>query len=409
MRAVVAMALCASAGCYSPTPPQGVPCVDDDHCPSSQKCIAGYCGGTSGIDARNDDAMLDAVLPLCQQWHPEHFDPCTIPAPTADLNLTTTFANYSLDTDKPELKGKMGMVFPITTMVLTQNGGPDVLLVSVKDFILPAGVSFSINGARPALFAVWGSATLDGDIDVAALLGTAGPGAGGAFCTGSTGVSGVTGPPGTGGGGGAFQGAGGRGGNVGGLGGAGVGIPTIIRGGCSGGLGGSGNSGVQGPRGAGGGAVQISAFSSITVNGLIDAAGGGGGFGRTNVGAAGGGGSGGFVGLDAPSITIAGTITANGGGGGGGGSDVAAGSNGTNGRPNASAATGGPGATTSNIGACASGANGGAGSNLIGVNAGTSLCGGGGGGGGVGYIVIWNASPTIMGTAVVSPPASAGP
>jgi hypothetical protein len=403
------MALCACAGCYSPTPPQGVPCVDDDHCPSSQKCIAGVCGGsTSDTDGGVVDGMVDAALPLCQQWHPEHFDPCAIPMP-ANLTLNTTFADYNLDTDKPELKGKMGMVFPMTTMVMPQSGGPDVLLISVTDLKLPSGVNLTINGTRPALFAVWGSATIDGNIHASANLGSAGPGGSGSFCSGSTGVNGITGPPGTGGGGGAFQGAGGRGGNVGGLGGAGVGIPTIIRGGCSGGLGGSGNSGVQGPRGAGGGAVQIAAFSSISVDGLIEAGGGGGGFGRTNIGAAGGGGSGGFIGLDAPSVTIAGTLAANGGGGGGGGSDVAQGSNGTNGRPNATAASGGPGSATSNIGACASGANGGADTNLIGVNAGASLCGGGGGGGGVGYVVIWNPSPTIAGAAVISPPASTGP
>jgi hypothetical protein len=408
MRAAVAMVLCACAGCYSPTPPQHSPCIDDDHCPSSQKCIAGYCGGSSTDDGgAGVDAIADAAIPLCEQWHPEHFDPCAIPSPTGDLDLGMGQSPYNLDTDKAELKGKMNQLVSITTMVLPQQGGPDLLVISANQFNVGQGSSLNVAGSRPVLIAAWDRATVDGDISIAAALGTAGPGAGGAVCSGSTGVSGVTGPPGTGGGGGAFQGAGGRGGNVGGLGGAGVGIPAIIRGGCAGGLGGSGNSGVQGPRGAGGGAIQISAFSSITINGLIEAGGGGGGYGRTNLGAAGGGGSGGFVGLDAPSVTIAGTIAANGGGGGGGGSDVAQGSNGTNGRPNASAAAGGPGATTSNIGPCASGANGGADTSLLGVNAGASICGGGGGGGGVGYIVIWSPSPAITGT--VSPPASTGP
>ncbi|HTL32745.1 MAG TPA: hypothetical protein VL326_06460 [Kofleriaceae bacterium] len=411
MRAAVAIGLCAWVGCYSPSPPQHVPCVDDDHCPSSQKCIAGYCGGTSDSDGGgiDNDAASDA-LPLCQQWRPAHFDPCMIPMPSADLNLTVTYSGYTLDTDKPELKGKMGMTFPITTMVLTQQDGPDVLLVAAHNFILPVNATLNITGSRPALFAVWGDANIGGNIDLSAVLGTSGPGAGGTPCTGSTGVSGVTGPPGTGGGGGGFQGAGGRGGDAGGLGGAGVGVPTIIRGGCSGGLGGSGNSGATGPRGGGGGAVQISALSSIVVDGRIAAGGGGGGFGRANLGAGGGGGSGGFIGLDAPSIMINGTVVANGGGAGGGGSDVAAGSNGTDGRTSAAVAVGGPGAATSNIGACGGGGTGAAGSALPGIDGGSSSCGGGGGGGGAGYIVLWTSStPTIGGAAVISPPVSTGP
>src|SRR5215210_5268627 len=113
MRGVAAIGLFALVGCYSPTPPQNVPCVDDEHCPSSQKCIAGFCGGSSGIDGGATDAMADApALPLCELWTATHFDPCTIPAPTGDLDLGTALSGYTLDTDKPELKGKMGTIIP---------------------------------------------------------------------------------------------------------------------------------------------------------------------------------------------------------------------------------------------------------------------------------------------------------
>jgi hypothetical protein len=51
-------------GCFSPTPPTGVPCETDDRCPSDQKCIAGYCGGLAGpgVDSSpngDGDPMID--------------------------------------------------------------------------------------------------------------------------------------------------------------------------------------------------------------------------------------------------------------------------------------------------------------------------------------------------------------
>ena len=33
--------------CYSPSLPAGHPCADDSRCPSGQKCIAGFCGGSN--------------------------------------------------------------------------------------------------------------------------------------------------------------------------------------------------------------------------------------------------------------------------------------------------------------------------------------------------------------------------
>src|ERR1041384_4788662 len=114
MRATVAAAalgLPALAGCYNPNPPQGAPCASDNECPSSQKCVGGFCGGSepgqdsgTGSDA---DAALDApAIPLCQQWTAKHFDPCMIPQPGGDLNLNLALSNFSLDSDSGQLKGK---------------------------------------------------------------------------------------------------------------------------------------------------------------------------------------------------------------------------------------------------------------------------------------------------------------
>src|SRR5687767_9775085 len=114
MRAAVALGLCALAGCYNPSPPQGAPCTDDDHCPSSQKCVGGFCGGAIGTDGGGTaDTMPDSPsLPLCQQWTPKHFDACMIPAPTGDMDLGVALSGYNLDTNTGEMKGKMGTVIP---------------------------------------------------------------------------------------------------------------------------------------------------------------------------------------------------------------------------------------------------------------------------------------------------------
>lgn len=49
MRASVLVALFV-CGCFSPTPPTGVPCQDDDRCPSDQRCINGTCQHERGSD-----------------------------------------------------------------------------------------------------------------------------------------------------------------------------------------------------------------------------------------------------------------------------------------------------------------------------------------------------------------------
>lgn len=403
------------AACYSPSAPAGAPCTDDSQCPSGQQCVAGTCGGT---DVTTDAADAPPDVPpdspaLCTTWTAEHFDPCAIPAPGGDLNLTQALSGFTWDTSSGELKGRMNTTIPVTTMVLTQVDGPDVLLASVQNLAIEAGANLNLGGSRALLIAVWGTATIDGDIDAGATFSSPGPGGSStvsAFCgSAPTGNTGSQTTPATGGGGGALHGNGGRGGNA--VGGAGVALatPTIIRGGCAGGSGGGSSGGTNASRGAGGGALQITARTSITVSASaqLEAGGGGGGAGVVAYGGGGGGGAGGYIGFDAPTVSIAGTVAANGGAGGGGASDVAAGSPGGNGSSSDNAAVGGAGAGTSNVGTCVKGGNGSSGGTLTGDNANASPCGGGGGGGGAGYILIW--SPSLSVTGIVSPPVTGGP
>ena len=53
MLATAVAALSSLAACYAVAPLPGAPCVDSDHCPDGQQCVAGTCGGalTAQIDA----------------------------------------------------------------------------------------------------------------------------------------------------------------------------------------------------------------------------------------------------------------------------------------------------------------------------------------------------------------------
>jgi hypothetical protein len=408
----------AASACYSPSAPTGAPCADNNACPAGQACVEGFCGGR----ASSDDAATDAPEPdavpidapaLCTTWTAEHVDPCALPAPLGDLTLTQAESTFSLDTDTGTLRKKGNITVPIATMVLAQTGGPDLLVVSVEHLTVEANARLTAHGVRPVLIAVWDTANIVGDIDVSASFTAEGPGGAGttsALCgSAPTGNGGTAGTPSTGGGGGGFGGDGGRGGNTSVGAGLALPTPTVVRGGCAGGVGGASTTAVSATRGAGGGAIEIAARTSIAIasTGAIEASGGAGRAGVFAYGAGGGGGAGGYIGLDAPSVTIAGTVTANGGSGGGGASDIENGSNGANGLQSDNPAIGGAGATTSNVGTCIKGGNGSGGAAQNGVTAAASPCGGGGGGGGAGYILIWSASPAITGT--VSPPFIAGP
>lgn len=296
-------------------------------------------------------------------------------------------------------------------------GLTSAVLFFMDTLTVNVGQEISANGPRPVVFAVRGAALINGRVDVA---GVGARGAGGNVdCTvggGADGGVGGTVQTAGGGGGAGFltNGAAGSGGDNGGAGGArgnSNGNATLIplRGGCRGGTGGRSNA-MYGLGGHGGGAVQISAGTTITVNatGTIDASGEGGFGGLVDQRiAGGGGGSGGAILLEGTTITVnaLGAVVANGGAGGEGsgyGGFPYSGVDGQDGQRSQARAV------CPSIGAC--GGNGGSGGAVAGnpTAAGAPDCStsmsGGGGGGSAGRVRLNAVSGcTLNGSAVISP------
>ena len=395
---------------------------------SSVSLDAGFDGGSDALlDATDpviDTALPDGPAAVCTTWHAYHFKPCNdLPAPGTGLTIDNA-ATYNTDS-ATFTAGGPGTNPP--TLPLTQVGGEAALVMSVASLTVTTTGSLHVVGTRPLVIATWDTITIAGTIDASSTrvnsVVTAGAGAGSPACSAATaGHDEVDNGGGSGGGGGGgFPGAGGMGGpgdsgaqNMGGAGAtANPTIPTIVHGGCSGAA--SGKAGPDGnvvdhtaftAGGFGGGAVQLSARTSITIaaTGRLVAAGlGGTGTASGEANGGGGGGSGGFLGLDAPTLTItAGAIVAaNGGGGGGSNGFAAAGAPGESGHTDALRANGGAAS-----GCSFAGGFGGALAPIGGDPAvqTTANCGGGGGGGGAGYIVIVGTATTYPAT--LSPAAS---
>ena len=415
-RALVA-ALLVGGACYSPQPPAGAPCGAMGACPSGLVCTAqNVCepaGSGSGIDAPSPiDGPGDG--PASCTWHTHFFDACATPMPLGDIHLTSQLSPWFVDTGDGIFHGRMGTTLMPAMETVAQQGAPDLLVLSVTNFILDDGATLRVTGTNPLAIAAHAGIVISGDLDVSSHH--AGRGAGGSpvGCGSHEGTAGANGTGGAGGGGGGgFQGAGGAGGmgdsdtgpNAGGVGGAPLPVPMVVQGGCEGGSGGLGNGG-QVNGGAGGGAIQLTAHDSILISstGTINAGGGGGIGGGILESGGSGGGAGGFIGLEAPAITFMGTLAVNGGGGGGGANDTVAGTNGTNGQLNNLSAAGG-----TNSGGC--GTSGGGGSSTMRLDGfavmGTDTCAGGGGGGGAGYILVFGS--LTMSTGLISPAPTVNP
>ena len=228
--------------------------------------------------------------------------------------------------------------------------GPKVAVVRVGSLTISEAATLRIWGEHPLIIISDGPVVINGLLTVAADRGRAGAG----------GFGPVQGP-GKGGNGEhkSFRDGGGGGGGFGESGADGGDATTLNGSDADGGEGGApylsdilevlvGGSG--GGRdgldcsyqpGAGGGAIQIYSYESITVAsplGAISAGGGGGGAGRLcpsgsgfSRGGGAGGGSGGAIYLQANAVTVAGRLAAN-GGGGGGGADTTEGQSGFNGQ-----------------------------------------------------------------------------
>lgn len=219
----------------------------------------------------------------------------------------------------------------VTGRVVTQDaGGSMVCLFDVGSLTVTSTGNIRVTGAYPLVIVSQGDVVVDGVIDASSysmpLSGSSviGPGAGTGGNAGANGTAGSSNNTDGGGGGGGFGGNGGNGaaegsGSGGGMGGA-MAASTLIPllGGANGGGGSNGGMG-----GSSGGAIQITAFGTLSVDGTIAAAGGGG-RGGGEYGGGGGGGSGGAILLQAPTITLgssttAPAVTVAGGGGASGG------------------------------------------------------------------------------------------
>jgi hypothetical protein len=324
---------------------------------------------------------------------------------TGDLSITTaiTIDTGTLD---PGIALPGGVTF---AAVLQDPGGPELAVLRVRNFSVTGGGSIRGIGTRP-LVVIAESISLEGVIDVGSRHEASGAGGQAEAGTGigSAGNHLQTYSD-SGAGGGSHGGSGARGGHArcqtecipdrllsGGNAGStyNEGLATL-GGGSSGGRSWFTSQPTACERkapGAGGGAIQLYARTTISIGatGGITAGGGGGRGGDQcnspfNFLAGHGGGSGGAIYLQSPTVTNAGVLAANGGGGGAGGGNSGDGGDGNDGALGTGGATGGPAAGAYS----ARGGNGAAGATAAEVGSeGPDQGNAGGGGGGVGQIVI---------------------
>jgi hypothetical protein len=343
------------------------------------------------------DIKPDTAI-VCTSWTPApaHFKPCDVGTPKGALTLKLA-GTWTYNTDTGWLTNPL-LASTMPQSKLLQVGGISVRFLSVTSLAVNKGVKLRVVGTRPLGVAAWSSITVNGTIDVSStrdlVTGYVSNGAGAdpGVCSASAPTAGKEkDSQGGGGGGGGFGDDGGDGGDgndgssAGGSKGSAVSAPSIIRGGCGGAKGGVSSGGNGGP---GGGALQLTARLTITIDGVLHAGGGGGATGGLlSESGGGGGGSGGYLGLEAPTVSLASSavLAANGGGGGGGVGDGTPGTHGGNGPAGDGQAAGGVGGLLVKGGA---GGPGGHKGSLTGGPGKKATDGGGGGGGGAGHLVI---------------------
>jgi hypothetical protein len=325
------------------------------------------------------------------------------PTLLGDVSLAGTATTLASDVDQSAtLAGAEGSV---VYRLVTQSDNSQIGVYVARSWNVAVGASVHVTGAYPIAFVAYDAITIGGTLDASSLANVAGAGATAPDTLGvgtGHGGDGTTGD-GAAAAGGSFCGAGGGGGSYS------VAVPASL--GTAYGTatlvplvaGSSGGVGLQ-PAGAGGGAIQLVARTSISVTGTLAANGGGGGeSGAVTEGAVvigSGGGSGGALLLEAPIVSVTGTLAANGGGGGGNSA-----SHGQDGQSSATPATGTGTGTglggNGNGGAIVGGTAGGAGSGAYGTGNDIAPAGGGGGAGRI-RINTTSGSATVT-NAILSP------
>jgi hypothetical protein len=355
-------------------------------------------GGTTNGDAPDaDDAVPTVDAPDGDIAH--------VPAAVEDaFDATAPLAivNAVLDTQTGTTAPTIDVPLPPGTSLtysVQDGGGPDLAILMVGS--LTVSGTLRVRGDRALVIIANTDMIIAGTIDASAEGGiqgaggyAMGPGRGG------NGVGDAASYDDSGGGGGGFGGIGAAGQKSGpampGTAGPTYGTAALVR--LEGGSGGgamapacAGN-----PPGAGGGAIQLHARGTITLNGVVVANGGGGSGGLVcnGLGTSGaGGGAGGAIYVEASALTGAGRMLAQ-GGGGGGASNFNNNAIGGDGQSSGLAVQGGPGGIGAGTGVAGETNHGGIGGfRNGGPSALTALSGqnygnGGGGGGGVGRIVI---------------------
>ncbi len=396
---LVLVGLVAAGACsFNGSVPFGASSVDGD-------------ATTADFDGRGDG---DGGIAICETWNPQHFVACSLPTPIDALILTTLLSPWHYDTDTGILTDTSGTPTTPPNAELDQGNGVMARILSTNTFQVEGGAELRVDGSMGLIVAAFGDIDIAGTIDGASTRGgKVGPGADPSLCTSFQALPGGNGNSGSGGGGGGgFQGNGSQGGDAdsngsgilpGGAAGTAVGtVPALVRGGCSGSESGTDLDSSTGAGGSGGGAIQLSAFGSITLSGVIHMGGAGGLAGPNSTACGGGGGgSGGYIGLEGAIVDTGDSRLAANGGGGGEGTDLSSsGVVGQNGKPNGNVAFGGDDPSCGSYGG-----NGSAGAELDGASAGpVDSCGGGGGGGGAGYILIH--SPQHIGASSIISPAA---
>jgi hypothetical protein len=289
-------------------------------------------GGGGGDDAPirgPGDAAIPGdgapcVVPSPFSYPVSNISPCDLPAGTFDLMISGT---PTIDTDAGTLGDEDDSTpLPGMAKLAQADGGPQVLVVSVRSLKVTAGAKLTVSGRRGLVIVAATDVQIDGQILANAVTSfanfTSPPGArSAAQCGGSAGGAGAGNSTTSGGsGGGGFGSAGGAGGssqssNAGGSGGAADGNVMLrpLLGGCPSAS--TEADGVFGP--TAGGAIQISAGGQIGITNVISVSGGGGRSLTADDEPAAGGGSGGGLLLEAPTVSLglAAALTANGGGG----------------------------------------------------------------------------------------------
>jgi hypothetical protein len=340
------------------------------------------------------------------------------PAPGPEIVLKPLW-EHTINTDAETMASVNLFNGEVTTepigFVHTQAGGIEMHVIYVEGVNAPQLSKLVIVGSRPLAIISTGDMWIEADIYSTGVGSEPGAGGNGSACATGHGADGSLNANfyGSGGGGGAFGSGGGQGRP--GLpalltpGGTANGTVEIIplRGGCAGGKG-AYIGGTDVPGGGGGGALQLTSFTKITLTNFaqIRVGGGGGAGGPSSLelrnGSGAGGGSGGAILLEAAESVVSAALLSATGGGGGGGSRSVEGVAGSPGEDGDSFSGGSGGAT----GGGPTGDGGEGASFEDGLDAPeNSNRGGGGGGGGVGRIRI-NAKAIDIGSSYAIPEAS---